>query len=57
VLFYGLADFNLREVVEFYASRADAEADLRRVLANEPVWERILGLVRVDLGKSALSWR
>jgi hypothetical protein len=44
--FYGLADYSLQEVVEFYATREEAEKTLRDVLQDEPQWREILGLVR-----------
>jgi hypothetical protein len=48
--FYGLADYSVQEVVEFFASREEAEKTLQDVLHDEPQWESILGLVRVELG-------
>lgn len=50
VVFFGLADFSLQEVVEFYATRQEAEQTLRDVLRDEPDWREILGLVRVEFG-------
>ena len=48
--FYGLADYSLQEVVEFFLTREDAERTLREVLRDEPSWRKILGLVRVEIG-------
>ena len=51
--FYGLADYRLNdfgEVVEFYASREQAEEALRDVLRDEPDWKRFIRVAEVDLG-------
>jgi hypothetical protein len=53
VTFYGLADYRLNdfgEVVEFYASREQAEEALRDVLRDEPDWKRFIRVAEVDLG-------
>jgi hypothetical protein len=51
---YGLADYRLRdfgEVIEFYASRKEADAALRDVLIDEPDWVGELGveLIRFEV--------
>ena len=48
--FYGLADYSIREVIEFYASREVAERTLRDVLRDEPDWKGVVGIVRVEFG-------
>ena len=50
VIFYGLADDSLQEVVELFVSREEAERTLRDVLRDEPDWHEILVLVRVEFG-------
>jgi hypothetical protein len=50
VIFYGLLDRSLQEVVELFVSRDEAERTLREVLRDEPEWREILGLVRVEFG-------
>jgi hypothetical protein len=37
VIFYGLADHSLEEIVELYVSREEAERTLREVLRDEPL--------------------
>jgi hypothetical protein len=36
------------EVIEFYASREQAEAALKDVLTDEPQWEGLYGVVPVE---------
>lgn len=48
MLFYGLLDRELAEVIEFYPSREAAEAELREILADEPGWVARLEIVLVD---------
>jgi hypothetical protein len=53
--FYGLADYRLNdfgEVIEFYASQAEADAALRDVLTDEPEWEGELGVITVEFALS-----
>jgi hypothetical protein len=55
VIFYGLADHRLAdselgEVVEFFASRDEADEALQQVLVDEPEWRGELGVVEVELG-------
>jgi hypothetical protein len=50
VIFYGLAEYTLQEVVEMFVLREEAERTLREVLRDEPEWREILGLVRVEFG-------
>ncbi len=54
MIFYGLADSRLvgtelGEVIEMFASREQAEDALRQVLADEPSFQGVLGVVEVDL--------
>ena len=51
MLFDGLLDRELQEVIEFYPSREAAEAELREILGDEPGWVRKLEVVRVDFGR------
>jgi hypothetical protein len=48
VVLYGLVELDLQEVVEFYPSRAEAEAALRAALHDEPDWAPILAVARVE---------
>jgi hypothetical protein len=48
-----LTDTELGEVVEFFASREEAEKALRDVLADEPDWDRQISVVEIDLGKAS----
>jgi ABC-type sugar transport system substrate-binding protein len=50
-----LTDTELGEVVEFYASREQAEAALSDVLTNEPEWKGIVGIAEIDLGSASLN--
>ena len=49
VILFGLADYLVHEIIEFYASREEAEEDLERVLRDEPDWRHILDVVEVEL--------
>jgi hypothetical protein len=48
MIFYGLVTWQTASVVDFYLTRAEAEASLRDVLADEPEWQETVGLVRLD---------
>lgn len=50
MVFYGLVDLRLLEIVEFYGTREEAERAVRDVLADEPRWSDYIGLARVDFG-------
>lgn len=50
MIFYGLLDHELHEVIEFYTSREAAEAELREILGDEPGWVTKLQVVAVDFG-------
>jgi hypothetical protein len=49
VMMWGLADFFVDEVVEFYPSREAAQRALENVLADEPSWEGMLAVLPVKL--------
>jgi hypothetical protein len=48
VVFYGLADLALAEVIEIFNAQADAEAALRAVLHDEPGWASTLTIARLE---------
>ena len=48
MLFYGLLDRELQEVIEFYPSKEAAEAELQEILGDEPGWVTKLEVVVVD---------
>ncbi len=47
MIFYGLTHSSARKVIEFYASREEAEATLREILIDEPDWRELLAIVPV----------
>jgi hypothetical protein len=53
VVFYGIADARLSEVVELYPTREKAETALAEVLFDEPDWRDVLSVVPVILGGEA----
>jgi len=50
VIFWGLADHRVEEVIDFYATREQAEKTLNEVLEDEPGWAGVLEVVEVELG-------
>ena len=50
MIFYGLADAQVQEVVELFATRGQAEEALAQALADEPEWVDCLSIVELDLG-------
>jgi hypothetical protein len=42
MIFGGLLDHDLDEMIEFYPSREAAEAELAEVLADEPGWATMI---------------
>ena len=50
MIFYGLADYAVDEIIEFYATKEDAQVALRQVLEDEPQWKPILGIETVNFG-------
>ena len=58
VVFFGLYDHLTRSVNHFYSSPEDAEADLRRILIDEPTWSGTLTVVSLDFWvRASLSGR
>jgi hypothetical protein len=49
VIFWGLASRLVDEVIDLYASREEAEEALADVLGDEPGWEDLLFVARVEL--------
>jgi hypothetical protein len=47
--FWGLADYQVNEIIEVFADREDAERMLRDCLSDEPEWAEILEVVPVEL--------
>ena len=50
MIFYGLADAQVQEVVELFATRGQEEEALAQALADEPEWVDSLSVVELDLG-------
>jgi hypothetical protein len=53
VVFYGVVDRRLREVIEFFASRSGAETFIAECLADEPDWTDILTVEVVEFEASS----
>jgi hypothetical protein len=53
MIFWGLADHRVEEVIDFYATREEAEETLRQVLGDEPGWAGLLEVVEVELGSAS----
>ena len=53
VLFYGLASYRCNDVIEFYASREEAEAALRRAVEQIPLLEGGLTVIEVAVDISS----
>jgi hypothetical protein len=51
VLWWGIHDRSVRQVVEFFRSRDEAEETLEAILGDE--WASILEVVPLDLGEAA----
>jgi len=49
MIFWGLADYEVNEIIEVFADRGDAEKMLRDCLSDEPDWAEILEVVPVEL--------
>jgi hypothetical protein len=56
-MLFGLADHQVQEIVEFYATREAAEETLRQILADEPGWIDILKVVEIDLAGMSMNRR
>lgn len=48
MVFWGIADARIEEVVLFFGTRQEAEHELTLILADEPSWRKILSVVLVD---------
>jgi hypothetical protein len=48
VRFHGLIDRDHAEVIEFYATRMDADRELAEILVDEPDWAGWFEIVTVD---------
>ena len=48
MIFFGLVDHDLDEVIEFYASREVADRELAEILHDEPDWLGRFEIVIVD---------
>jgi hypothetical protein len=57
MIFWGLADHRVEEVIDFYATREQAEETLKRVLEDEPGWAGMLEVVAVELGSASENQR
>jgi hypothetical protein len=53
VVFYGVLDLRIREVIEFFASRSCAEKFITECLADEPDWSDILAVEVIEFETSA----
>jgi hypothetical protein len=51
--FWGLADHRVGEVIDFYATRKQAEETLKQVLEDEPGWADVLEVVEIELGSAS----
>jgi hypothetical protein len=49
VIFWGLADYKVNEIIEVFGERQDAERMLRDCLSDEPQWAEILAVVSLEL--------
>jgi hypothetical protein len=49
MLFYGIADYTVNEILVWYVTREEAEDALARVLIDEPDWEPTVGVETVEL--------
>jgi len=55
MIFWGLADHRVEEVIDFYPSREEAEETLKQVLQDEPGWAGVLEVVSVELGSASAN--
>jgi hypothetical protein len=51
--FFGIADYELNEIIDFWPSRDDAEQALADVLRDEPEWVGMVGVESVEIELSA----
>lgn len=55
MLWWGIHDRSVRQVVEFFLSRDEAEETLEAILGDEPEWADILEIVPLELGEPGLN--
>lgn len=48
MLFWGLASWEIREVIEFFTSYAEAKLALEEIIRDEPSFADSFGLVAID---------
>jgi len=53
MIFGGVGDHRVEDVIDFYASRGQAEETLKQVLEDEPGWASVLEVVEVELGSAS----
>jgi hypothetical protein len=53
MIFWGLADHRVEEVIGFYPTREQAEETLSQVLEDEPAGAGLLEVVEVELGSAS----
>lgn len=53
MIFYGVLDLRIREVIEFFASQARAERFIAECLVDEPGWRDILAVEAVEFETSS----
>jgi hypothetical protein len=53
MILWGLADYQVSEIIEVFVEREDAERMLRDCLSDEPEWAELLEVVPLELGVSA----
>ena len=52
VRMYGLVDYSIAEVVDWHLTEEEADVALVAVLADEPDWESVVGIVAFEVGVS-----
>jgi hypothetical protein len=55
VTFYAVVSDEIKQVIEFFLTRWEAERMLDRVLWDEPSWRGILRVERIDLQTGGLN--
>jgi hypothetical protein len=53
MVFYGVLDLRIRQVIEFFASRSSAESFIAECLADEPDWRNVLAVEVIEFDMSA----
>jgi hypothetical protein len=46
--FYGIVDLDLDEVIFWYVTREEAEAERRKMIGDEPQWVETMRVVMID---------